>query len=429
MLRTFINDYANCVSFGISLITCYALSSYYFYNDLTLISMTVSLVMFQCTYDVFLWHSNSSVIHHLFLLCLGSVLYQHNIHLHSCMFLIIPLLCTEISTMFLVIKDWLAQFHRTNSVLYTINNTLFVTTFFLTRVYIFTSYIIYNPETYQFPLMSLMQSKTHLSYYIGIFGLYGLNLYWATIIIKILYKSVKEVIPEHFNYFQQLFQNFSPVINAIICISCYEQPNLYVLGSVLFAVSATVFNHNLKVYPESDHSICYLVNLICFHVKSIFCVYTILGHLFGTLSLSFHLYYIALALIINPPSSTYEISGKSLLVLTVPFWIYNVSLENPFISVYLLSLMVLLFAVKSSDVLVTITEREVLLIPVIIDNLMIVALCLQAEIYNRVNFILLGTLIVLAIYIKPAYKQNIVLLYALSFGYEYVVCNLPLNNY
>ena len=91
--------------------------------------------------------------------------------------------------------------------------------------------------------------------------------------------------------------------------------------------------------------------------------------------------------------------------------------------------MVLLFAVKSSDVLVTITEREVLLIPVIIDNLMIVALCLQAEIYNRVNFILLGTLIVLAIYIKPAYRQNIVLLYALSFGYEYVVCNLPLNNY
>jgi hypothetical protein len=201
------------------------------------------------------------------------------------------------------------------------------------------------------------------------------------------------------------------------------------LSSVLFAVSATVFNHNLKVYPESDHSICYLMNLLCFHLKSIFCVYTILGHLFGTLSLSFHIYYMALALLINPPSYTYDISGKSLLVLTVPLWIYNISLENPLISVYLLSLMVLLFTIKSSDVLVTITEREVLLIPVIIDNLMIVALCLQAEIYSRVNFILLGTLLLLAIYIKPVYRQNIVLLYMLSFGYEYVLCNLPLNNY
>lgn len=427
MLRTFINDYANCVSFGISLITCYALYSYYFYNDLTLISTTVSLVMFQCSYDIFLWHTNSSAIHHLFLLCLGSILYQQNIPIQSCLFLVIPLLYTEISTMFLVMKDWLAQFQLTNSVLFTINNTFFVLTFFTTRIYIFTTYIIYNPETYQFPLTSLMQSKTQLLYFIGIFGLYGLNLYWATIIIKILYKSVKEVIPEH-TYFQQVIQNFSPVINAIICISCFEQTNLYVLGSVLFAVSATVFNHNLRMYPDSDHTLYYLMNLICFHLKSIFCVYTILGHLFGTLSLSFHLYYMALALIINPPFYMYDITGMSMLVLTISLWIYNVCIETPIISVYLLSLMVLLFAIKSSDVLVTITEREVLLIPVVIDNLMIVALCLQAEINNRVNFILLGTLLVLAIYLKPAYRQNIVLLYALSFGYECVVCNLPLNN-
>lgn len=424
IMQNLLYDFANCVSFGISLLSIYALLDYYVYSSTYLITLTVNMVIFQCAYDVFLWHTNSSVLHHICLLFLGSFLYQNQIEYDNCLFLIVPLLSTEISTLFLSIRHWLEQFQMTNTVWYSINNGFFVTTFLITRIYIFSNYIIYNPDTYAFAeLVTNHEITACFSFYIGIYGLFALNIYWVTIIVKVLLKSFRESLDD---YYQEHLIYIGPMVNAFFMMYIYDEVNAHVVGTMLMAISASTLYYFVFYEPQSPYiTILYLLNQLLFQLLSILSVYTIHGGFIGTLSLIYHIYYITLSMyMINCDLMTISITGKSVLDgILFPALIYNYFWEEV-VSMPLILLVICLMITRYSSVLFTIKQSDVLLLPVLADVVMLILVSTSADVNTRINLALVAYCMVLLIYIQPFYNQNRVLLHLLSFLYGIILVQL-----
>ena len=422
MIQTqLIKDFANVVSFGISLFSIQTLMNYYLYNNLDYLSSTIHLIMFQCSYDIFLWHSDSSVLHHMFLLMIGSSMYLNNIPYDSCPDLIIPLLSTEISTLFLVTRDWLKEFQMSHTIWPSLNDACFVSTFMITRIYVFSVYVVYNPWTYQFIGQATDYTITRsLPLYIGIFGLFALNIFWATIIAKMIFKPLKEV-PQH--HYARLLITSGPVISLLICLYCYEfEINTHVIGSVLFAFSSSVLNYFYMSHKNHSHDIIllYLLNHFFLQMKCVLCVYAFHGELFGIISLSYHLYYMTLALYMD--SNTFHVTGKTiLLTIMFPAIVINCFIFE-FIPLSFLILFSCLVLTKYSYPLISITERELLIMPIIVDVLFATLASPEADMTTRINIALISYCMVVILYIKPFYSHNTVLLYVLSFVYEYMLC-------
>lgn len=420
MIQTqLIKDFANVVSFGISLLSIHTLINYYLYNNLDFLSFNVNLIMFQCSYDIFLWHADSSVLHHMFLLMIGSSMYLNNIAYENCPDLIIPLLSTEISTIFLVTKDWIEDFNMSDTIWSSLNNACFVSTFMITRIYVFSVYVVYNPGTYQF--IGQATDYTTFPLYIGIFGLYALNIFWATIIAKMIFKPFKEVAQHHY---ARLVITAGPVISLLICLHCYEfEINTHVIGSALFALSSSVLSYFYILHRNQSHDIIvlYLLNHYFLQIKCVLCVYAFHGELFGIISLSYHLYYMTLALYMN--CNTFHVTGKTiLLTILFPAIAINCFIFE-FVHLSLLILFSCLVLTKYSYPLISITERELLIMPIIVDVLFAtLASPADADMTTRINIALIAYCMVVLLYIKPLYSHNTVLLYVLSFVYEYMLC-------
>jgi len=423
MIKSFLYDFANCVSFGISLLTIYALLDYYIYASTYLITLTVNMVIFQCAYDMFIWHNNASVIHHIFLLCLASFLHQHNIHYDTCLFLIIPLLTTEISTLFLSIRHWLEQMDMSRTVWYGINNGLFVVTFLVTRLYIYTTYVIYNPDTYMFidGLTNHNLADCALSY-IGLFGLYALNIYWATLIFKILIKPYRDMLS--YDRYQQQLLCISPILNVLSTMYIYDfEVNGHVIGAIFLAITATALYLSIFYFPQSSYIMSlYLANQFSYQLLSILTVFTIHGTFFGLMSLSYHLYYLAIYILNSDFCLGYNLTGKSFLYVLVPIAIYNFILEDA-IHFHLWALLCLLMTTRYSIILVSIQPSDILVLPLITDVVTLIVASM-AETTAQLNFGLVSYCLLLLIYIKPFYNQNPVVVYIVSFLYGCLLVKL-----
>jgi hypothetical protein len=420
MIQTqLIKDFANVVSFGISLLSIHTLLNYYIYNNLDYLTPTINLIMFQCSYDIFLWHTDSSVLHHMFLLMIGSSMYLNNIAYESCPDLIIPLLSTEISTIFLVAKNWIEDFKMSHTIWSSLNNVCFVSTFMVTRIYIISVYLVYNPGTYQFIGQST-GNYTIVPLYIGIFGLYALNIFWATIIAKVLFKPLKEVAQHHY---ARLIVTAGPIINVLICLYCYEFTiNTHVIGCALFALSSSVLNYFYILHRNQSHDIIilYLLNHFFLQIKCVLCVYAFHGELFGLISMSYHLYYMTLALYMN--NLTFGVTGKIILTtILFPAIAINCFIIE-FIPLSFLILFSCLVLTKYSYPLISITERELLLMPIVVDVLFATLASPEGDLTTRINIVLITYCMMVILYIKPLYNYNTVLLYVLSFVCDYMLC-------
>lgn len=97
----------------------------------------------------------------------------------------------EISTVFLTIRAILKNYKRAHpyiTVIYNINNQIFVITFFYTRVYLYYKQVLRNQDMYD--VMSQIPTVEYYVFNASLHLIYFLNLYWAYQIIQSFVKPV-----------------------------------------------------------------------------------------------------------------------------------------------------------------------------------------------------------------------------------------------
>jgi len=160
------------------------------------IIMCSNIVGVMCFIDLFLIKKKDMVIHHIFVLIMIHYMNSHS-EIENREKIVSVILSTEISTIFLIINNLLNRnsienYDKYNKLIVTnVNRLLFITTFMYYRVYSYYVSLIANKEIHN-TLFIYSKSKFQLfEIYLGIYGLFILNLYWTIFIFIKLKKSIK----------------------------------------------------------------------------------------------------------------------------------------------------------------------------------------------------------------------------------------------
>ena len=136
-----------------------------------------NLVGLKCLIDLYFERKKEMIFHHI--LALGMIHYmnQHR-DIENINEIISVLLSTEISTVFLILNNSLEH-----SIVKNVNKMVFVSTFFYYRVYNYTHLLLDKNTNSSF----LIYSRNNVEYYqiyTTLYGLFILNVYWASLILK-----------------------------------------------------------------------------------------------------------------------------------------------------------------------------------------------------------------------------------------------------
>lgn len=422
--RTCLSDFANVVSFFISMFSIFALCNYYITSDVFFLASTVNVIFFQISYDIFLWHSNESALHHSFVILFGTFLFYYEMKFEDYFFLLIPILSTEISTLFLVFKIWMEQLDMTKTMWFTINNLFFFTSFFITRIYFYTSYVIANPQTYSMITKYTGDSiiaKFHV--YSGLIGLFCLNVYWLVVMIKIISKTFKYMKVEY--YPTQFFFSTGQVVNIGIYAYFHGVNNLLSTDSIgIILIAATSYWLHLPVETNENTPILYLLNMLAIQLRSILFMFSNLGMMFGHISTLYHLVFIVLTLylILFPPNNRVKVTGRTLLLWGL-FPLYCVTSLLDLIhypNYYCFPIYIAFCIIFYSFPLFYISIAESLMFPLVLDLLQVVYFI---EDFNlKVALSIVSYVGVVLFYMKPWYEHNLVLLNLVSYVHTGILC-------
>ena len=137
--------------------------------------------------DLFAIKNTDVVIHHLCIIGISIYDWLENVDLLHRFNLAYPLVKTEVSSIFLVLKYWLPV----NTHAYNINLFMFYCSFIKLRIIDFYYEIVSNDQIFNAFIENYY--KYDNSIYIlmvSVYGLYILNIYWFLIMNKVLYKKI-----------------------------------------------------------------------------------------------------------------------------------------------------------------------------------------------------------------------------------------------
>lgn len=246
-------SYRNIAAFTISALSILAVWAHqqYQYTD----SYTTITYLFTAYIAADSFHSLAPDfrIHHLFSLMFG---YYQWVHAPDYS---IPIVATtmyhalnnEISSLFLVLKHWI-----THPWLAAINNLAFMVTFFKYRLLDYYAHLI-HPSSTMYAMAALYETDSAIAKYgliVPIWGLFALNLYWFTIILKMVYK---QFIRNHSNSLavQHAVCSYIGFIQLPVSIYRYIQYTAFprfafhVLFGVVF-LSISSYHYHQYIYRE-----------------------------------------------------------------------------------------------------------------------------------------------------------------------------------
>jgi hypothetical protein len=126
--------------------------------------------------DLYVEKRKDMIFHHIMVLVMVHYVNQHR-DIENINEMVSVMLSTEISTIFLILNNLLEK-----SVVKNVNQMAFVSTFYYYRIYNYSYLLERNVQTALF-----IHSRNNFKYCeicLGIYGLFILNLYWSTLILK-----------------------------------------------------------------------------------------------------------------------------------------------------------------------------------------------------------------------------------------------------
>lgn len=169
-----IRDYA---SFFISIVSSYI---YFTNGDFKTISHFIAMYLIT---DFFINKKVDLYIHHIIGLILYTFMYMNNSSSGSEHIFMKPFIAVEISSVFYNIK-----FLYPKNYFSTVNDLLFIVTFFYYRIYRYYDVMINNDIT---DMIENTGSVMKYFYYSAVYNLYALNMYWFSHILKIILKKLR----------------------------------------------------------------------------------------------------------------------------------------------------------------------------------------------------------------------------------------------
>ena len=280
---------------------------------------------------------------------------------------------TEVSTIFLCLKYFIKD-----TFLELPNNTLFLLTFFYFRIYNY-FLVMSNPDNFTY----MNTTNNIYALYISIYGLLTLNIYWATILLKILMKQcLKFIYPTNVRH----IISYMYFINPMIALYIYSKsPNIsyipHMVGLINLSFQSYTWHSKSLEYSKTNS-----FNIVSKHLLPYFLIDNASIYAAGFLTSISGYYY---------SNHFYSFFFTSLLYHGVPFGIqcyktYQATKENHVINE------------KSTDFLVT--TYILAGIPVMID----VSLCAYHSLSSFVYFPLIALHIFQACLLKinPFYEYT-----------------------
>jgi hypothetical protein len=259
-------------------------------ENIMLFDFIMNIIRLHAFIDLFINKSYDLIIHHI--LILGFFFYNnfYNISPEDKFILLFPLLKTEITSIFLCLKYWLPK----KSIIYTVNLLLFYVSFFKFRIYDFYYEIIYNHSIFNIYIPKYSPSNHYLSFiFMGMcYGLYILNLYWFSIINRILYKTIVKNINININYdlICQVSCSYIHWLNIPLAIYIYsynmsEKHILDIIGITCLSITSfkyhydisdKICNHKIEEYdiPNKDNIELFFNDIIFINLRSFLAVVT-----------------------------------------------------------------------------------------------------------------------------------------------------------
>jgi hypothetical protein len=270
-------------------------SSIYCYNltydtiiEKTPLDILLPFVGLHAGIDFFISDKYDIKLHHIFIM---GILFYNNYYdvsdSHRFMFSY-PLLKTEISSIFYVLKYYIPK----NSFMYSTNSILFYISFFKLRIFDFYYQIIYNNSIFNILFETYSNRDYLLSSIILVscYGLFILNLYWFFIINKIVYKSILKNININKETICHLLCSYIHWINIPVSFYIYSyNPNdkniLDMIGVSILSISSYIYHYdifdrlqNKKIeeysVPNKDNIVIFLNDTICIHLRSFLTIAT-----------------------------------------------------------------------------------------------------------------------------------------------------------
>ena len=203
------------------------------------------LVNLHALIDLFFNKSFDLKLHHLFVLSIFFYNKYFNVSFTNRVIFLYPLIKTEISSIFLILKFWIPK----NNIFYHINSILFYLTFFKFRIVDFYNEILYENKNYHYIIENYSKTNIIMSFLllISLYGLYILNIYWFLIINKILFKKI--FINFNTNLLCHYVCSYLQFINIPLSIYIYSyKPNekyFYdITGIILLSIYSYKYHYN-----------------------------------------------------------------------------------------------------------------------------------------------------------------------------------------
>ena len=350
--------------------------------------------------DYFITKQWDVKLHHLCIWGVISYNIYYNVSKEDRFLLLYPLLKTEISSIFYVLKYWLPK----NAAIYHVNSAIFYVSFFKFRIY-----DLYNELLYKhIPFTILIQNYSSSNHYLSsvsiasCYGLYLLNLYWFVVMNKILYKTVAKIYNKiDTDEMCHWLCCYIPWINIPLSIYIYSNnPNekyiFDIIGTIL--LSAASYKYHTHVYqrlrdkeiveysvPDNESVVLFVKDCVLIHLRSFL---TIATNYYSSRHLPFVLLF----------------SGIS----------HAVSVLHGFLNI----LDLFIDRDKIKDAFLD-CHTIILAIPIVFDVSM---LFMNSSIEVSVPFMLVNIVIGLLFAIKPFYKTNHVAFHSFLVAQNYYMC-------
>lgn len=157
--------------------------------------LTVPYIVFgHIVIDSFLTKKTDMLIHHGLVIGITSYQIIHQRNNPTSIHIIYYLLRTELSTIFLVVKEMAHKWQLSKREI-TANNILFVVFFIKLRILDFFKNIIINEQAFR----QIMEAPNFLWISLPVYGLFLLNVYWMTQIGYIAYKKMNKLFLPYYN--------------------------------------------------------------------------------------------------------------------------------------------------------------------------------------------------------------------------------------
>jgi len=207
------------------------------------------VVGFHATIDFFITKTYDLKLHHIFVLGIIFYNYYYSVVPSDRFIFLYPLLKTEISSIFYVLKHWIPK----NSYIYNINLLLFFCTFFKFRIYDFYYELINNQQHFIESINKYYSKTNYFTYYIllvSCFGLFFLNIYWFLILCKIAYKTITKFVNINTHIICHYLCSYIYYVNIPVSFYIYsnhphEKNILDIFGVISLSISSYMYHYDI----------------------------------------------------------------------------------------------------------------------------------------------------------------------------------------